>query len=281
MSGKGRNRFLGVAHTDEDIRTIIDIVRVQCVGINPRRLDNRSDAEATNHCAVPMAMDGRRCAFMLESQPEKASAYSEMMVLECDQPLDHQRLQHAWEQVLTRHDALRVTRFTASHQFVSATVKPLIPVLTVSQERQRTDARQTMLAQPFDLSYGPFWRLQLVISPQGCDVLICFSHLIVDGWSMGLVVSELAEVYRALKVGEAATLPPVIPLMHLLAREAAKHAETAALQEAAGSSATPLTQGSSAASHLSTCCTLPETVNYTRQSVMRISDPAHIGCRFI
>jgi hypothetical protein len=61
-------------------------------------------------------------------------------------------------------------------------------------------------AEPFDLAAGPLFRFSLFdLGNQRWAVLLVIHHLIADGWSWGVLLEELGEVYTA--KAEGRTLP--------------------------------------------------------------------------
>ncbi|MFI6004231.1 amino acid adenylation domain-containing protein [Streptomyces sp. NPDC051366] len=72
----------------------------------------------------------------------------------------------------------------------------------------RTLAAQEQ-AEPFDASGTPPIRLALVrVSSDQLIAFMTYHHLLLDGWSVALMLRELMEFYKARLVGETAALPP-------------------------------------------------------------------------
>ncbi|HTQ80616.1 MAG TPA: amino acid adenylation domain-containing protein, partial [Thermoanaerobaculia bacterium] len=62
--------------------------------------------------------------------------------------------------------------------------------------------------RPFDLDQGPLLRtLLLRLAPQRHVVALNLHHIVADGWSLGVLRQELAELYRAFSSGEPSPLP--------------------------------------------------------------------------
>jgi acyl-CoA synthetase (AMP-forming)/AMP-acid ligase II/acyl carrier protein len=60
-------------------------------------------------------------------------------------------------------------------------------------------AIEDLAAKPFDLATGPLLRAALVrLGPQSWCLAVCAHHIIVDGWSLGLLLRDLGTCYRAL-----------------------------------------------------------------------------------
>ncbi|HEV7515515.1 MAG TPA: amino acid adenylation domain-containing protein, partial [Thermoanaerobaculia bacterium] len=63
-------------------------------------------------------------------------------------------------------------------------------------------------ACPFDLGRGPVWRAALLrLAKERHVLLLTLHHIAADGWSMGVLVSELVELYGAAVAGRPARLP--------------------------------------------------------------------------
>ncbi|MBV9108538.1 MAG: amino acid adenylation domain-containing protein, partial [Gemmatimonadetes bacterium] len=69
-------------------------------------------------------------------------------------------------------------------------------------------------ARPIDLAHDPLFRAFLVRSaPQDHALLWTLHHIIGDGWSIGVLLSELAALYEAFAAGRPSPLPP-LPLQY-------------------------------------------------------------------
>ncbi|HEX6864352.1 MAG TPA: AMP-binding protein, partial [Thermoanaerobaculia bacterium] len=69
-------------------------------------------------------------------------------------------------------------------------------------------------ARPFDLEEGPLFRTTLLgLAPEDHALLTNTHHIVSDGWSIEILVRELAALYPAALSGEASPLPP-LPLQY-------------------------------------------------------------------
>ncbi|QBR71364.1 hypothetical protein CU048_08810 [Beijerinckiaceae bacterium] len=72
------------------------------------------------------------------------------------------------------------------------------------------------IAAPFDLACGPLVRASVYRlapprepAPPVCTVLLCFHHIVFDGWSLGVFLKELSALYLAKRNGCEPSLPPL------------------------------------------------------------------------
>ena len=73
--------------------------------------------------------------------------------------------------------------------------------------RRLRELAASELQSPFELSKGPLLRAHLVrLADREHVLLLTVHHCVFDGWSAGVLVRDLAELYRAEVTGEPAGL---------------------------------------------------------------------------
>ena len=146
-----------------------------------------------------------------------AAAYNLPTAFRLRGNLDVDRLSGALSTIVARHEALR-TVFTARDGVPYQVVNPARPVELCVEDRTGlpVDVREsTVLAEvaadaavPFDLERGPLIRMRLFRLDRHDHVLAMpAAHLCTDGWSVSLMATELAELYRADVEGRDPVLP--------------------------------------------------------------------------
>ncbi|MCA6113143.1 amino acid adenylation domain-containing protein, partial [Bradyrhizobium sp. CNPSo 4026] len=132
--------------------------------------------------------------------------------------LDRSAWQRSLDRLFARHEALRSI-------FVAPEGKPRVEVLPADAGlpvlehdlRGRPDAEAALLelcheeaGTPFDLARGPLIRGRLIrMSDEEHVFLLTQHHIISDGWSLGVLVRELSQLYRAFEAGQDDPLPPL------------------------------------------------------------------------
>ena len=120
-------------------------------------------------------------------------------------------------QILARHEILR-TQFSFGMGIptldISSDSRITIPIVDLKEfdERdQETEARRLAgkeILQPFDLSQAPLIRIKLYeLGKDKYLLLLIAHHTIVDGWSLGVFISELMMFYQANITGSSVQLP--------------------------------------------------------------------------
>ncbi|MEM1366477.1 MAG: amino acid adenylation domain-containing protein, partial [Cyanobacteria bacterium P01_H01_bin.15] len=150
----------------------------------------------------------RRQWLIAKLEPE-SSAYVICAPIRLRGPLSATQLESSLKQVVARHETLR------SH-FAESNGEP-VPVVTPADQavkeielialdlskfdkntqRQQIKKRIQRQQRPFDLAVGPLWRAQLLKLNDDEHVLIfALHHIITDGWSLGLMLKELSNLYQ-------------------------------------------------------------------------------------
>ncbi len=197
----------------------------------------------------PLSFAQRRLWFLDQLQPGSA-AYNIPAAVRLSGPLDAAALGSALARVVARHEALRTTfeevegepvQVVAAAQPVPLPVVDLAPL--AEREAELAQLARAEAALPFDLARGPLVRARLLrLGPGDHALLLSVHHIASDGWSMGLLVSELAAAYGALARGLPPALAP-LPLQYAdfaawqrraLSEEALAGQREAALRRLAG-----------------------------------------------
>src|SRR4051812_21478514 len=125
-------------------------------------------------------------------------------------PLDAAAMEQALNALVARHESLRTTFFEASDDVYQqvADERPVeLEVVAASGEDAAREVAAERLARPWDLAAGPLMRCTLARLGDSEHLLIlALHHSIADGWSMGVLKRDLAELYRAAVDGRAPAL---------------------------------------------------------------------------
>jgi FkbH-like protein/non-ribosomal peptide synthase protein (TIGR01720 family) len=126
-------------------------------------------------------------------------------------------LEQSLQEIVKRHDVLRTTfvsvdgkprQRVAASLTLSLSIRDLqhLPMNERLAEAQHLAAKEGEL--PFDLVRGPIIRTCLfVLAPDEHLLLISIHHIACDGWSMGIFMQELWELYTATSCGTPPHLP--------------------------------------------------------------------------
>ena len=173
----------------------------------------RSPSRTRSTIAARAAHDGARLSFaqqrlwFLDRLEPGNGVYNIPVPIRVRGPLDAGRLQKAIGLVVDRHESLRTV-------FVAGEGEPLqklasaedssrlvqVDLTSLAEEERETEARRRIRLESgrsFDLERGPLVRWMLLrLDDDDHFLLIVLHHIIVDGWSMAILVRELGQAYQ-------------------------------------------------------------------------------------
>ncbi|MEH2088584.1 amino acid adenylation domain-containing protein [Nostoc sp.] len=126
-------------------------------------------------------------------------------------------LQDSLNEIIRRHEVLR-TSFTVVDGQPAQVINQAPPLALVVEdlrslsEKERPQEAQRLATefaqQPFDLSAQSLLRAKILqLSEKNYHLIITLHHIIADGWSIGILIKELAVLYEAFSTGELPALP--------------------------------------------------------------------------
>jgi len=158
---------------------------------------------------------GQQALWLLHQNSPESPAYNMAAVTRICSPVDVPTLRSVFKTLITRHPALRSTfslRDEQPIQIIHGYQEVYFEEIDTSADtEERLNQRVADAYQrPFDLEQGPLLRVSLFTRSRGDHILLMTMHHIVgDGWSIWMLMSELLSLYPAQKTGQVAVLPPL------------------------------------------------------------------------
>lgn len=142
----------------------------------------------------------------------RSGHYFEQLSLELNGTIDLKSFNESWNWVVRSNDVLRtVFRWKKLEKPVQMIVKNhcLIPryhdfsTVDVPVRSQRlTGVKEADRNDSFDLTDVAFRVILCKIEPQRYEMVVSYHHILMDGWSTGIVLNEFFQGYELLKAGE-------------------------------------------------------------------------------
>ncbi|HEX7181603.1 MAG TPA: amino acid adenylation domain-containing protein, partial [Thermoanaerobaculia bacterium] len=165
---------------------------------------------------LPLSFAQERLWFLDRLQPN-SSVYNIPLALGLKGRLVWPVLAASLNEVAARHEGLRTTFALAEGRPVQVIAPVLLldpAVIDLSglpeglRKRESKGLGVEEAARPFDLEQGPLVRAALLrLAEEHHIALFTVHHIVADGWSMGVLVREVGELYQALSHGERPSLP--------------------------------------------------------------------------
>jgi amino acid adenylation domain-containing protein len=172
--------------------------------------------------AFPLSFAQQRLWFLDQLDPGTA-LYNLPANLHLAGALDVPALERTLTEIVRRHEALRTVfrMFGESPRQVVLAPEPVpLPVTDLSgvemgpgREAAKALAHEESI-RPFDLAEGPLFRARLVrLGDEEHALLLGMHHIVSDGWSVGVLIREIAAIYDAFSHGLPSPLPE-LPLQY-------------------------------------------------------------------
>jgi len=207
-------RVSDALHVELPMRTLFDAPTVAGLATEVEKLRHIGGGPAANPLArvprdgpLPLSFAQERLWFFDQLEPD-SGAYNIPRALRLKGQLDKEALQESFKRLVARHEVLRTS-------FINDNGKPAVSIHESAElELKQLDLRhlpeeeaQTIAAsevkRPFDLKHAPLLRAVLVqLNDDEHLLLLTIHHIISDGWSIGILLSELAAVYNNLSLPE-------------------------------------------------------------------------------
>ncbi|SDO97614.1 amino acid adenylation domain-containing protein [Rhodoferax sp. OV413] len=167
------------------------------------------------HRLKPLALShAQERQWILWQLAPKSTAYHVSVALELSGQLNAEALGAAFDGLAARHESLRTVFRVAADGTVGQWIQPASRLLLrqIDLRALPAEAREASAAEhvsqchadPFDLGEGPLLRSSLIRLDEARHLLVVVTHHIVsDGTSMQVLISELCTAYAAHMEGEA------------------------------------------------------------------------------
>lgn len=249
--------FLSEAHTDDDIDQIVTAVKdsVQALRAggfltgngstdpDPGSLRHSDETSQIQDQPTPTGVvadeagpsarfvsptDGQMEIWVASELSEAASCTFIMSTkIDLRGNLKLNALREAMQQVVDRHDALRM-RFSEDGSRMELVPDPKLELSLLDLSGKSGEERAERLAAvldeqtrlPFVLSEGPLIRFVLCrLEPDYNVLVIAAHHSVCDGWSLGVIIRELAHCYTRGASGEPIDLRPAAQFADYVKRQ--------------------------------------------------------------
>ncbi len=182
------------------------------------RFDKGPENTAPVVATAPLSFAQERLWFLEQLEPD-AVLYNIPVGLRLKGNFSISILERCISEVVERHAVLR-TCFRddgdGPEQLIYASMKIPFTVVDLRSlpdgERELRAGRRMLeeAARRFDLATGPLARILLLgLGESEALCLLTMHHIVSDGWSMGVLVGEIAALYGAFMQGEGSPLPPL------------------------------------------------------------------------
>jgi len=232
---EGSTRYLSTAHTKEDIDYIERAVKesveelrdggfiasdnhAEQNALHPTRRspDENNNGNGAKSSLVPLGEGQKQIWLMAQLGTNASHAYNESNALRLRGHLNVEALRRAIQKVIARYESLR-TNFSPDgdyqiihpHRVVDVPFVDLSSLAQSERESRLAALIEEEAARNFDLTSDALVRFLIVkLEKEAALLVLNFHHIIMDGWSSGVLISDLEAFYGAECRNVECTLPP-------------------------------------------------------------------------
>jgi amino acid adenylation domain-containing protein len=165
---------------------------------------------------LPLSFAQQRFWFLDQLEPNSA-IYNIPIGVRLTGPLDIDALRRAFNELVRRHEILRTNIAVVAGQPVqiissSLTLElPLFDLRELPENLRETEAQciiERETRRHFDFTSDPLLRVNLVrLAEDEHIVLMTTHHIVLDGWSMSVLIKEITALYEMFAAGRESSLP--------------------------------------------------------------------------
>lgn len=240
---ENRNFVVTTAHSDEDLNQLVtafdqalDAMQSQgflpkkAVEANPGLFENASAPQEQNVKFVPKVTSlpltpAQRELWITALVADDASrALNNLLVIRMQGEVNLSLLKRTVQALVDRHDSLR-TAFGTNEPIQHIYSNQLLDIPIVDWQTKTPEEQQQQLAAElgrerehlFDLTRPPLLRACVIqMAADQTLLLLNFHHLVSDGWSIGVALDELKQLYNGGSAGKRVSLNPALQFAEYL-----------------------------------------------------------------
>jgi amino acid adenylation domain-containing protein len=178
-------------------------------------LHERAIGRTSHEGALPLSFGQQRLWFLHQMEPD-SPLYNIPVAVRLTGALDVAAMEASLAEVVRRHEVLRTIFKAVDGRPVAHVTQQAfgaLPVIDLSdlsaRERESETLRLATLEarRPFDLERGPVMRAALMrLAEEEHVLLVTMHHIASDGWSLGVLIQEVAALYTAYSAGQSSPL---------------------------------------------------------------------------
>ena len=158
---------------------------------------------------------------------KESTAYFEQVAYRLTGNLDLNAFEASWNDLLMRHDILRTVfiyeqasrplQVVVKERKIEFNYHDIRSLAANEQHHHLSDFKQLDRKKSFDLSNDVLMRLNIFqIHDNDFYVVWSHHHILIDGWSVGILYREFVKIYESLTKRQPAELPPPTPYSHFI-----------------------------------------------------------------
>ncbi|MEW6736015.1 MAG: amino acid adenylation domain-containing protein, partial [Acidobacteriota bacterium] len=173
----------------------------------------------TREQKLPLSFAQQRLWFLNQLEPN-STAYNISTALQLKGNIQLSALEYSFNEIIQRHESLRTTfknidgqpyQVISPNQYFKLEVDDLTHLPKSTREAEARRLAIVITQRSFNLETGPLFNIELLrLDEQDHVLVLSMHHIITDGWSMGILMEEWTECYKAYCEGKQVLLSNLI-----------------------------------------------------------------------
>ncbi len=203
--------------------TLKDVYEFPTLGKLAKKLTDLTPAPTSEighqHPITSPITASQRTMWMLHQSDREGVLSNIPLLYRIQGPLDCAVVEQTLNEIIRRHDALRMTFFVKDGDVFQTSEKELhLPVVFTDlshlglAKRDQKNAAIALAAgrSVFNLETGPLLYAEIVqLAPERFDLYLTIHHIASDGWGASVLQREFVALYKAFIQGKPSPLPPL------------------------------------------------------------------------
>ncbi len=181
-----------------------------------QQIKNNLNLSAKNDVFIFPASFAQTRMWLLQQLDPESYVYHNYQAIRLTGELNIIALENSINEIFNRHEVLRTTFATVEGQPVQVISSnnifnlPIIDLSNLSKADKKNRTEKILIEEgqrPFDLTKSPLMRCSLLKLAENEHLLsLNIHHIIGDGWSGGILIREIATLYKAFREGKPSSL---------------------------------------------------------------------------
>lgn len=190
---EGRNCFISASHTYDDLDKVIDAVKWACNELNA--FFDKRNLLAHNKNILCSKEQQEIIAF---EQMAVGAGMNETCLVRVKGTILKEQLEKAYKQICQRHEILKYHLSEDMMYFVENEMPSFEVLFGECAEDSIMSSCSEIAKTPFDLKNDMLIRLHFFeVGEEVSYIFLSAHHVLVDGWSISVILQEIIEVYNA------------------------------------------------------------------------------------
>ncbi|MGL5973488.1 MAG: amino acid adenylation domain-containing protein, partial [Oscillospiraceae bacterium] len=196
------NKISDITNSDISIKDVFDRPTVRLLSEKASQNTKNIGIEKAEHKDFYEMSSVQKRMYTLYEIDKQATTYNMPAVIEVVGEIDVERIQRTLNNLIDRHEALRTSFYIFENKHIQKIHNNVVSKIEILEFEDDYDIEKIAIdfIKPFTLEKPPLIRLYIIKTLKRNYIMFDMHHIISDGMSMGIVISEFTKIYNGEKL---------------------------------------------------------------------------------